>query len=656
MPWTPTGTNNVPLGRPNRLAARGISDEPRIQDLSLEAIGSSVVSRDNSSAYGGASMSTLNVVDPNSAVERARAIANSMLGSNPIQPSQPLSAASANDSDAGERKRPRKNRWGAKDMTTTAQAALTGTMSKEQIENYAAVLRIDEITRRLKSGDVVPPDGQRSPSPPPKYNSEGKRTNTREHRYRRKLEEERMRLVEEQLKRNPDYRPPSDYRRRSRFSDKVFIPVDENPGLNFIGLLIGPRGNTLKKIEGDSGSKISIRGKGSIKEGKRRDDAHIPGADEELHCHIVADSEEKVKRGVRLVREIIEKACVTPEGHNDLKRNQLRELAALNGTLRDDEGQVCTNCGQTGHRQWACPDRPNVTLNLVCRVCNGKGHLARDCNLRHDPEALQRARERDQQLNTEYLSLMAELGESVPPGAQTTEPGPANGHKTPGSEPHRVNGETAAPESGRASALSQNQSDMRSPGSAPWLRDNASPANDHGPHRTNSARSYRSRSPPPPRSLDPPPMPPWMRNRPPNKYYSYHAAYCGSGNRNVGRDSYGGDPELSAQYQAYSSGTLPPLPQPPASWAGQQQEYHPVHMANSQTSNGDGSAEGYYAQQQQQQQQVYYAYEGDNINTSNTVHQPPPPSAPPPPPPPPPAIDPPPPPPSLPPPPPPPPQ
>ena len=40
----------------------------------------------------------------------------------------------------------------------------------------------------------------------------------------------------------------------------------------------------------------------------------------------------------------IYQAASIPEGQNELKRNQLRELAALNGTLRDDENQACQNC------------------------------------------------------------------------------------------------------------------------------------------------------------------------------------------------------------------------------------------------------------------------------------------------------------------------
>ena len=32
-------------------------------------------------------------------------------------------------------------------------------------------------------------------------------------------------------------------------SDKVMIPQEEYPDINFVGLLIGPRGNTLKTLE-----------------------------------------------------------------------------------------------------------------------------------------------------------------------------------------------------------------------------------------------------------------------------------------------------------------------------------------------------------------------------------------------------------------------
>lgn len=52
----------------------------------------------------------------------------------------------------------------------------------------------------------------RSPSPEPVYNHEGKRTNTREVRTRKKLESERHRLVQKMLAVNPQFRPPYDYR------------------------------------------------------------------------------------------------------------------------------------------------------------------------------------------------------------------------------------------------------------------------------------------------------------------------------------------------------------------------------------------------------------------------------------------------------------
>lgn len=154
-------------------------------------------------------------------------------------------------------------------------------------------------------------------------------------------------------------------------------------------------------METESGAKIAIRGKGSVKEGKGRSDAaHTSNQEEDLHCLIMADTEDKVNKAKQLIHNVIEtvsdphlillryirqhtltrlQAASIPEGQNELKRNQLRELAALNGTLRDDENQACQNCGQIGHRKYDCPEQRNFTANIICRVCGNAGHMARDC-------------------------------------------------------------------------------------------------------------------------------------------------------------------------------------------------------------------------------------------------------------------------------------
>ena len=55
----------------------------------------------------------------------------------------------------------------------------------------------------------------------------------------------------------------------SVLQEKVFIPVKEHPEVNFIGLIIGPRGNTQKRLVQETGCQVVIRGKGSVKDGRR---------------------------------------------------------------------------------------------------------------------------------------------------------------------------------------------------------------------------------------------------------------------------------------------------------------------------------------------------------------------------------------------------
>ncbi|XP_005864266.1 PREDICTED: splicing factor 1 isoform X8 [Myotis brandtii] len=324
------------------------------------------------------------------------------------------------------RKKRKRSRWNQDTMEQKTvipgmPTVIPPGLTREQERAYIVQLQIEDLTRKLRTGDLgIPPKPEdRSPSPEPIYNSEGKRLNTREFRTRKTLEEERHNLITEMVALNPDFKPPADYKPpATRVSDKVMIPQDEYPEINFIGLLIGPRGNTLKNIEKECNAKIMIRGKGSVKEGKvgRKDGQMLPGEDEPLHALVTANTMENVKKAVEQIRNILKQVIETPEDQNDLRKMQLRELARLNGTLREDDNRIL--------RPWQSSETRSITNTTVCTKCGGAGHIASDCKFQRpgDPQSAQdKAR-----MDKEYLSLMAELGEAPVPASVGSTSGPAS--------------------------------------------------------------------------------------------------------------------------------------------------------------------------------------------------------------------------------------
>lgn len=158
---------------------------------------------------------------------------------------------------SGPRQRKKRNRWGDASENKAAglinlPTAITASMTSEQLEAYTLHLRIEEISQKLRIDDVVPADGDRyvlaiparpqskpltvpsrSPSPPPQYDNHGRRVNTREYRYRKRLEDERHKLIEKAMKTIPNYHPPQDYRRPTKTQEKVYVPVNDYPEINF---------------------------------------------------------------------------------------------------------------------------------------------------------------------------------------------------------------------------------------------------------------------------------------------------------------------------------------------------------------------------------------------------------------------------------------
>lgn len=329
----------------------------------------------------------------------------------------------------------RKSRW-EDDDSSQPKFQLPDFMKDFSMETDPEIqilnLRLLEISRTLQANLPLDdrPEGARSPSPEPVYDNMGIRINTREFRARERLNKERQDIITQIIKRNPNYKPPADYR-PPKLHKKLFIPVKDFPGYNFIGLIIGPRGNTQKRMEKETGAKIVIRGKGSMKEGKlgqKKDLKYDLAENEDLHVLVEADTQEALDAAADMVEKLLRPVDETLNEH---KRQQLKELAALNGTIREDE--FCRLCGEQGHRQYACPARTSTfKSDVLCKICGDGGHPTIDCPVKGTT---------GKKMDDEYQNFLAELGGTVPEGvSRPTAALPLPGSGGSGSTPPWVSG------------------------------------------------------------------------------------------------------------------------------------------------------------------------------------------------------------------------
>mmetsp|Transcript_7008 Transcript_7008/g.8125 ORF Transcript_7008/g.8125 Transcript_7008/m.8125 type:complete len:672 (-) Transcript_7008:268-2283(-) len=321
---------------------------------------------------------------------------------------------------------------GGTEMKTIPGLGLPGmptNLSPEQLQKMRSLQgRLREINEKLGNlereanrVDALPRGHrERSPSPPPVYGADGKRKNTRAVRWRQRHTAERHDVLEKLMSMNPVTRQSALFKRKR--TKKIRIPIEEHPQYNFIGLIIGPRGKTQKELESKTGCKIAIRGRGSVKEGARgrRDGKVMDSDDEPLHVVVTGDDQRSVDAATDMVEQML---VVIDDEKNVHKQQQLRELALLNGTLKEDE--YCQICGEKGHRSFECPKRFSMKKNVVqvkCAICGDTSHPTRDCT--------QKPAERQtntKEMDSDYMSFMAELdGKKVekstpytPPGAPT---------------------------------------------------------------------------------------------------------------------------------------------------------------------------------------------------------------------------------------------
>ena len=393
------------------------------------------------------------------------------------------------------------------------------------------------------------------------YGADGKRKNTRAVRWRERLTAERQDVLESLMNLNPATRQSGLFKRKR--SKKIRIPVEEHPQYNFIGLIIGPRGKTQKELEAKTGCKIAIRGRGSVKEGARgrKDGRAMEGDNDPLHVVITGDDQRSVDAAADMIEQML---VVIDDEKNVHKQQQLRELALLNGTLKEEE--FCQICAEKGHRSFECPRRfamNKTTVTVRCAICGDTSHPTRDCTQKPTDQT------NEKEMDSEYMSFMAELdgkkAEKKPPGGPpgggpplATTPGTAGGvagGKPPSGLP--------PPPAGLPPPRQPNANLPPPPPPPPAMSLPPPPAAQVG------------RGPPPPA---PPPGPPSYnapgQNQQGGNYYGNPQHY---GNQNYQQQHYNG------QYQQQNGGGQG---YPPGQQQAQQQQYA-ANAAGDETSGWD---------------------------------------------------------------------
>ena len=91
----------------------------------------------------------------------------------------------------------------------------------------------------------------------------------------------------------------NDEPKKDKFKKKIILP--KNQGINLEGLLIGPKGIFQRLLEKQCGCKIYINGKNNFRKGNYLDKYDR----EDPHVLIIGNTEEKLRRGIRLIEGII---------------------------------------------------------------------------------------------------------------------------------------------------------------------------------------------------------------------------------------------------------------------------------------------------------------------------------------------------------------
>ncbi|KAJ0003165.1 hypothetical protein NQD34_008263, partial [Periophthalmus magnuspinnatus] len=134
-----------------------------------------------------------------------------------------------------------------------------------------------------------------------------------------------------------------------KLKERVLIPVKQYPKFNFVGKILGPQGNTIKRLQEETGAKISVLGKGSMRDKAKEEDLRNGGEPKyahlsmELHVFIevfapvpdaylrMAHAMEEVKKFLFPVRSHLILQFYRFDMMDEICQEQFMEMGYLNG-------------------------------------------------------------------------------------------------------------------------------------------------------------------------------------------------------------------------------------------------------------------------------------------------------------------------------------
>lgn len=124
-----------------------------------------------------------------------------------------------------------------------------------------------------------------------------------------------------------------------KITQKVFVPVKQYPKFNFVGKILGPKGNSLRRLQEETQCKILIKGRNSMRdkikeeELRKTDNPRYSHLNKDLYVEVstVATPAECYARVAYALAEV--RKYIIPDKNDEVSHEQLREIMEIDPEL-----------------------------------------------------------------------------------------------------------------------------------------------------------------------------------------------------------------------------------------------------------------------------------------------------------------------------------